>query len=460
MAKEFYPQISQRGWRLSPAPYRIEHMFETEDVTTTAELRGVLGALSRLDSRVDDVERVDQVRLLEQLKAAAAAAQAKVTTEFVASQRATQVDAGVLAREVGAGIAAQVALAKRESPARSRRYVGWAGILTTELPNTFTALREGRITEWRAQIVARETAWLSAEHRARVDAELAPRLESLGDRRVEAETRRLAYRLDPHGYLGRISKAERERRVSLRPAPDTMSVLRGLLPVAQGVSVLASLQQHADSLRSKGDERGRGQIMADTLVERVTGQAAADAVPVEVRLVMTDQALMNFGATPGEAAHSTATAQCLRIWLDGSPRPAPPRRGCGCGGSSPVPRPARSSRWSRGGATSMTAWPTSSLYETSSAGPRGAGLPSGTRTTSGPSRTAVRPPRPTARGCAKPATMPSRLPAGEPARLPARVRRSRSPPRPDTATGADRHPYLGEDRPGSRQQTKEPPEIS
>jgi hypothetical protein len=181
--------------------------------------------------------------------------------------------------------------------------VGWAGILTTELPHTLAALQAGWITEWRAQFVARETAWLSAEHRRQVDTELAPQLESLGDRAVEATAKKLAYRLDPHGYLARISNAENERRVSLRPAPDTMAVLTGLLPVAQGVSVLASLRARADSLRSHGDQRSRGQIMADTLVERVTGQTTADAVPVEVRLVMTDQTLLNHGNTPDEPAH-------------------------------------------------------------------------------------------------------------------------------------------------------------
>jgi len=278
-------------------------MFENHPtLTSTGDLRGFLGALSRLNTRVDDAERIDQIRLLEEIKAAAAAAQAKATTEFVASQRAVQVDAGVLAKDVGMGIASQVALAKRESQAHARRFVGWAGILTTELPNTYEALRQGRITEWRALIVSRETGWLSAEHRATVDAELAPTLESLGDRAVEAETKKLAYRLGPQGYVGRTSKAENDRRVTLRPAPDTMSVLSGLLPVAQGVSVLASLRRHADSMQTQGDERTRGQIMADTLVERVTGQAAADAVPVEVRLVMTDQTLMNYGASSDEPA--------------------------------------------------------------------------------------------------------------------------------------------------------------
>jgi hypothetical protein len=42
--------------------------------------------------------------------------------------------------------------------------------------------------------------------------------------------------------------------------------------------------------------------MADTLVERVTGQAAAADVPVEVRIVMTDEALFHHGQSD-EPAH-------------------------------------------------------------------------------------------------------------------------------------------------------------
>jgi hypothetical protein len=38
--------------------------------------------------------------------------------------------------------------------------------------------------------------------------------------------------------------------------------------------------------------------MADTLVERITGQATADAVPVEVGLVMTDRTLVGDDNTP------------------------------------------------------------------------------------------------------------------------------------------------------------------
>ncbi|EFD74774.1 conserved hypothetical protein [Mycobacterium tuberculosis GM 1503] len=47
-----------------------------------------------------------------------------------------------------------------------------------------------------------------------------------------------------------------------------MTYLTALLPVAQGVSVYAALTRAADT---RCDGRSRGQVMADTLVERVTG---------------------------------------------------------------------------------------------------------------------------------------------------------------------------------------------
>lgn len=299
----------------------IEHMFEREAAasapggvaTASLAVRDLAARLGAIDAtpavaspaagvQLSDSERIDLLRALEELKAAAAAAQAQLTTQFVASQRRSQATAGLTRSEIGRGITAQVALARRESPARARRYVGWAEILVKELPCTLAELRAGRTTEWRAQLVARETGWLALEHRAQVDVELAPMLERLGDRQVEAAAKRLAYRLDPEGYVARQRNAEGDRRVTLRPAPDTMTYLTGLLPVPQGVAVLAALQRHADGLRATGDDRSRGQIMADTLVERVTGASSPTAVGVEVQVVMTDQSLLGHGEHRNEPA--------------------------------------------------------------------------------------------------------------------------------------------------------------
>ena len=134
----------------------------------------------RLDRRVDDAGRVTQLELLERLKSAAAAAQAEVTVDFAASQRAGQLAAGVPAGKAGAGVGAQVGLARRDSPVRGGRYLGLAQALTSELPATLAALRAGDTSEWRATLVARETACLDPADRRVADAELGPVLAGSG----------------------------------------------------------------------------------------------------------------------------------------------------------------------------------------------------------------------------------------------------------------------------------------
>lgn len=263
-----------------------------------AELSALVARLSGREAAATDGERIDLLRALEAVKSAAAAAQARVTVAFDASQRQDQAGRGVPACDQGRGVAGQVALARRDSPVKGARHVGLAKALVGEMPNTLRALEAGEISEWRATIVVRETATLTVEHRVAVDRSLAGRLGGLGDRGVERETRKLAYQLDPASALRRARRAQSDRRVSLRPAPDTMTYLTGFLPVAHGVAVHTALRRQADAARAAGDPRTRGQVMADTLVERVTGQRSADAVPVEVKLVMTDGSLLGEDDTP------------------------------------------------------------------------------------------------------------------------------------------------------------------
>ena len=218
-----------------------------------------------------------------------------------------------------------MALARRESPHRGSRLVGLAQALVHEMPATMAALHAGEISEWRATIVARETACLTREDRQVADAELAGRLAQPGRRECEAAARAVAYRLDPHAFTARSAGAVRDRRVTLRPAPDTMSRLSGFLPVAQGVAAFAALSRQADTLTAAGDPRSRGQIMADTLVERLTGQAAADAVPVEVELVMTEDTLLagadepahlvGLGPMPAPLARDLVRDSDADVWL-------------------------------------------------------------------------------------------------------------------------------------------------
>ena len=204
------------------------------------------------------------------------------------------------AAELGAGVAAQIALARRESPARGGRLLGLAKALVTEMPHSLAALESGQLNEWRATLLVRETAGLSAEERAVVDEELAAdagTFDGAGDRKIIAAARAAAYRRDPRSVTQRASHAETERHVSLRPAPDTMCYLTALLPVAAGVAVYAGLTRQADTLRAAGDSRTRGQLMADTLVERTTGTPGGIS-GIEIQLVMTDRTLFQGDSEP------------------------------------------------------------------------------------------------------------------------------------------------------------------
>src|SRR5690349_7650551 len=61
-------------------------MFEAGAALTSRDLRGLVSALARVDERVTNAERVDQLGALEQLKAAVAAAQVRVTAVFVTEE--------------------------------------------------------------------------------------------------------------------------------------------------------------------------------------------------------------------------------------------------------------------------------------------------------------------------------------------------------------------------------------
>jgi len=81
-----------------------------------------------------------------------------------------------------------------------------------------------------------------------------------------------------------------------------MACVSALLPVAQGVAVYAALRRAADAAIAGGDGRSRGQLMADTLVQRVTGQDSATGVPVEINLIMSAGTLLGTDDQPAHLA--------------------------------------------------------------------------------------------------------------------------------------------------------------
>jgi hypothetical protein len=394
----------------------IEHMFDAR-VRDSApfDARVVETWVEQLASSPGpdrDDARVEMLAALDRLTCAAAGLQAEITAALDTSVRAREAERGVRAERRGRGVGAEVALARRESHHRGKRHVGLARILVDEMPCTRQALRQGRIDEWKATILVRETACLSLEDRQTVDRQLAgdlDRLEKRGVRELEGAARALAGELDAAACVLRRRIAESERHVTLRPVPDTMTRLSAELPVATGVAVFKALSDAADSARAAGDSRSRGQVMADTLAERVLGTARA-VVPVEVELVVSDEVLLGeredsarldgYGPIPAELARELVSGPSTTSW---------PRSD----GSTATPRPASWWPWTPAAAASRAAWPASSGCATRPAALPGATPRSGTPITPSPSPPTARPRVTTERGFAKPATTPRKLPGGQ-----------------------------------------------
>jgi hypothetical protein len=276
------------------------------------------------DSPLADAHRINLINRLEALKAAAAAAQARVTVAFEASQLVKQEAAGVRRTALGRGIGDQVALARGCPASQGSRHLGFAKAMS-EMPHTLALLTRGEIDEWTATLLVRETAVLALDDRKVVDERLCamsidtttgavtpPWAVEQSPRRVESAARALAAELDPQNAVRRAAKGAGERRVTLRPTPDTMTYLTTMLPVAQGVAAWASLRAAARAAKAGGDQRTESQLMADLAVQRLTGQATADAVPVEIQLVMTPDTLLGTSERPARIGDCVVPAQSAR----------------------------------------------------------------------------------------------------------------------------------------------------
>lgn len=277
------------------------------DASTLRTLRDQLGG----DLATDD-DPLAQIRALEELKNAVTARQARLSVQAHHHQRdkdtARGIDRATTARFVGT----QIALAQRRSPHLGSRLLGLAHALTQEMPHTYAALAAGTISERDATALVAQTAFLSRSDRETVDTALADHLGQVSHRRLIAEAQQHAYAADPHAFTLRRAKAEADRRVTLRPAPDCMAWLTALLPVKDGVACYAALKKAA----ATHSDQPRGHVMADTLVERVTGRTPAEtSADVHVNLLMPIDSLT--GDTPAHVPdYGPIPADLAREWVN------------------------------------------------------------------------------------------------------------------------------------------------
>ncbi|HUL98016.1 MAG TPA: HNH endonuclease, partial [Mycobacterium sp.] len=153
-----------------------------------------LAAFAEVNCYADEAALIEWIAELERVKAAAAAGQARAAAALDARRRTDEAAAGVPAQKRGRGVASEIALARRDSPNRGGKHLGFAKALVYEMPHTMAALECGALSEWRATLIVRESACLDVEDRRVLDAELCAdvsRLDGMGDARIAAAAKEI-----------------------------------------------------------------------------------------------------------------------------------------------------------------------------------------------------------------------------------------------------------------------------
>ena len=256
--------------------------------------------LRGLDQGDTEAETLERITALEELRSAVVAAQSKEAVAFEALRIERDRLNRVPALDCGKRAGDEVGLAKKVSPGSGRKFLSTARTIVIGMPNTFKALSKGEISEDKARIMVDETAVLDAADRRKVDTRMKRGLEPSGLRSLRAEVRALSAEMDAEAAAKLAAKAATNRRVNMTVIDDGMARISAILPLPQAVAAFESLRAGAESITAAGDSGGRNrqQVLADTFVERLSGQSSATAVPTEVHLLVEAESLLSDGLVP------------------------------------------------------------------------------------------------------------------------------------------------------------------
>ena len=257
-----------------------------------------VAGLAMMEPAANDAELIEQIAWLERLAAATAGAQLQMMAEFAAAQVAKRKGLSLEERLCATGVKEQLAMARNVSPSQAARDLTLGKALRDRFPRIGQSLRGGETSAFAARLIVEETRPVSDDTARMIDRRHAGELTAMTATRASRAARFLGMQADPAGYVEAARKSPEQRRVTTRPAPDTMVWLSALLPVATGVGAYACLDRDARAAVAAGDGRSLDQVRADLLVQRVTGREENQPPPVEIQLTMDAKTLLGDDPTP------------------------------------------------------------------------------------------------------------------------------------------------------------------
>ena len=299
---------------------RRSYVARTRETNDAAEsfVDDVSTAMACLPPGVDEAARVERIASLERLKSACCAAQAKEACLLERDMSARREAQGTYKNNPGHGAGAEVALARKETQHLGPEFIRYSAAMIESMPYTFDALMRGELTEERAMILVRKTHGLAPGAREAIDRNMAGErgaLEGVGTKQLRARVEKEALAFDSGLAVIAHQDSMSKRCVSVSPMGNGMMRLSGILPVAEGMALREALLAAKAKRRTAEDRRTDTQVMADTLVERVTGHDIASHPPLMLHMTMTDRTLISGDSEPAHLkGYGTIPAEYAR-WL-------------------------------------------------------------------------------------------------------------------------------------------------
>ena len=238
--------------------------------------------------------RIDAIRELDRGIRALQAEQVRQVGQLYAERIVLM---GLGHGDPGLSIIGEIAMARHIGPAAAGSQFALA-VGMGRLPRVFDLFASGAISEATARAVAAETAALHLDDAVIADAEIAGKIPGMTTIEAKHAAARVVISIDAEAAYQRATANRADQRVSMTPETDGVATLHVRGPAEQILAAHKALDDWATGLRATGDPRTRGQIMCQTLVERVTGMSYADEADVEINLVLDAETLVADGDHP------------------------------------------------------------------------------------------------------------------------------------------------------------------
>jgi hypothetical protein len=206
----------------------------------------------------------------------------------------------------------EVATALHISDRAAQRRMAFAVALTERLPSTMAEFKQGRLEDFKAQLICEAITPLTDEQALQVEDMVLGKAAEQTAAQLRYALNKAVLRVDPIGAEERRLLRQQDRRVESRPTDDGQAMLT-LHHSADRIAVIkASISAHARQLKALGGEqRTLAQLEADIMADLLLGIDNRTRV-IEVHLTLPATTAFGFDNQPGDIEGIPITAQAAR----------------------------------------------------------------------------------------------------------------------------------------------------